>query len=115
MERRYLNNGWSVVLVMMHSHNVHPPMDVSPAQRVAYLDTYLADVRTRLDAHQEQQDEWRELRHKLEEDVRTSLDKRELLSRELEGTRKEREEIREKVQLLEARIKVSCAMVLCKC
>ena len=110
-----LESALDALQTMMHSHSIHPPMDVSPAQRVAYLDTYLADVRTRLDAHQEQQDEWRELRHKLEEDVRTSLDKRELLSRELEGTRKEREEIREKIQLLEARIKVSCAMVLCKC
>ncbi|KAL5507937.1 hypothetical protein ACEPAH_5555 [Sanghuangporus vaninii] len=90
---------------VMHSHDLHPPTVVSPAQVIVYLDTYLADVRSRIDAHQRQRDEWEALRHELEEEVRTSLDKRELLSRELEEARKEREEISEKAHSLEVRMK----------
>ncbi|KAL5530104.1 hypothetical protein ACEPAF_6361 [Sanghuangporus sanghuang] len=100
-----LESALDALRTVMHSHDLHLPTVVSPAQVIVYLDTYLADVRSRIDAHRRQRDEWEALRHELEEDVRTSLDKRELLSRELEEARKEREEISEKAHSLEARIK----------
>ena len=95
---------------MMHSHGLNLPDNSPITRRVSYLGTHLNDVQTRLAAYERQREEWEVVRHRLEEDVRVGFDKRELLSRELEDARKEREDYREKVHLLETRLRVRFVM-----
>ncbi|EJD01560.1 uncharacterized protein FOMMEDRAFT_126587 [Fomitiporia mediterranea MF3/22] len=90
---------------MMHSHSLNLPNDTPPARRVSYLGTYLEDVQSRLNANLRQREEWEDLRHKLEEDLRVGLDSRESLSRELEEARREREGYQEKNRSLEAQLR----------
>lgn len=92
---------------MMGSHGLNLPNDTPLARRVSYLGSHLDDMQSRVSAQQNQRDDWEALRHKLEEDIRVGLDKRESLSREVEDARREREEFREKAIALESRIRVS--------
>ncbi|GLB34140.1 putative protein up-regulated during septation [Lyophyllum shimeji] len=52
--------------------------------------THLQSVHAKLEAYARAESEWESVRRKLEEDVRTGLDKRETLARELEDARRER-------------------------
>ncbi|KAI3610733.1 involucrin repeat protein [Moniliophthora roreri] len=69
------------------------------------LDNYLSDLKSRLESLSSDEESWTSLRRKLEDDLRSSLDKREALSRDLEVARREREDSRGQVRDLETRIK----------
>jgi DNA repair exonuclease SbcCD ATPase subunit len=68
--------------------------------------THLQSVVARSDACDKAKEDWEVLRRKLEEDVRSGLDKRETLVREVEEARREREDARTEIRLLETRLKV---------
>ncbi|KAF8897864.1 Up-regulated during septation-domain-containing protein [Infundibulicybe gibba] len=53
--------------------------------------THLETVHAKLAAHTKDQGEWDTLRKKLEDDVRSGLEKREALTREIEAVRRERD------------------------
>ena len=55
---------------------------------------HIQTVHTKLETYARAESEWDVLRRRLEEDVRSGLDKRETLSRELEDTRRERDAVR---------------------
>ncbi|KAJ7887509.1 Up-regulated during septation-domain-containing protein [Mycena olivaceomarginata] len=67
--------------------------------------SHLQGVATKIEAHSAAQVEWEVLRRKLEEDVRSGLDKREALSREVEEARREREDARKEIRAIELRVK----------
>ncbi|KAH8118632.1 Up-regulated during septation-domain-containing protein [Phellopilus nigrolimitatus] len=90
---------------LMRNHGLNLPNNVSLSQQVSYLETHLDDVRSRLDAQQTQRNEWESIRHKLEEEVRVGLDKREALVQEVEEARQDREEARKEARILEGRLR----------
>lgn len=92
---------------LMGSHGLSAYSNAPPSQLISYLDTYMSDVRSRLETQQQQKEEWDALRHRLEEDVRVGLDKREGLLRDVEDARRDRDEYREKMRILETRTRVS--------
>ncbi|KAF5388184.1 hypothetical protein D9615_000695 [Tricholomella constricta] len=63
--------------------------------------THLETVHSKLEAHIRTENEWEAVRRKLEEDVRTGLDKREALARDLELARREREDARNEARTVE--------------
>ncbi|KAJ7044823.1 Up-regulated during septation-domain-containing protein [Mycena alexandri] len=69
------------------------------------LAAHLQGLATKIESHSAAQIEWEGLRRKLEDDVRSGLDKREALSREVEEARKEREEARKEIRAIELRVK----------
>jgi len=52
------------------------------------------------------QEDWDTLRRKLEDDLRSSLDRRDKLGQEVEMARNEREEARKELRFLEERLRV---------
>jgi hypothetical protein len=52
------------------------------------------------------------LRRKLEDDLRSGLDKREALFRDIEEARREREEARKEIRTIELRVKVCLVFLL---
>ena len=91
---------------LMDTHGLAAYSTAPPPQLVSYLDTHMADVRSRLESQQRQKEEWDALRHRLEEDLRVGLDKREGLLREVEEARRDRDECRDKMRALETRTRV---------
>lgn len=71
------------------------------------IGTHLEGMHSKLEANSTVQGEWEALRLKLEGDIRSGLDKREALARELEGARRERDEAKRETRILEARVKVN--------
>ncbi|KAG6813037.1 hypothetical protein H0H92_014572 [Tricholoma furcatifolium] len=69
--------------------------------------THLETVHGKLDAHSRAENEWDTLRRKLEEDVRTGLDKRETLARDVEQARQERDEARQDARIASERANAS--------
>ncbi|KAK7470289.1 hypothetical protein VKT23_001721 [Stygiomarasmius scandens] len=65
----------------------------------------LAAVDEHLETRAKAESEWESLRKKLEEDVKSGFDKREVLSRELEEARREREDARKEVRSRDSRFK----------
>ncbi|KAG6850194.1 hypothetical protein H0H93_016623 [Arthromyces matolae] len=57
--------------------------------------THLDTVHGKLETHSRTESDWNNVRRKLEEDIRTGLDKREALVRDLEQARRERDEARQ--------------------
>ena len=55
---------------------------------------HIQTMRTKLETHARAESEWDVLRRRLEEDVRSGLDKMETLSRELEDARRGRDAAR---------------------
>ena len=55
---------------------------------------HIQTLHTKLETHARAESEWDVMRRRLEEDVRSGLDKKEMLSRELEGARRERDAAR---------------------
>ncbi|KAJ7246565.1 Up-regulated during septation-domain-containing protein [Mycena haematopus] len=72
---------------------------------VAALGSHLQGLSGKIDTHSAAQAEWEVLRRKLEDDVRTGLDKREALFREVEEARREREDARKEIRAIELRVK----------
>lgn len=97
---------------LMDAHGLTVYSNAPPPQLVSYLDTHMSDVRSRLESQERQKEEWDALRHRLEEDVRVGLDKREGLLREVEEARRERDECRDKMRSLEIRTRASLLISL---
>ncbi|KAF7355742.1 hypothetical protein MSAN_01492100 [Mycena sanguinolenta] len=79
--------------------------DPSISALVAALEPHLQGLSTKIETHSTAQAEWETLRRKLEDDVRAGLDKREVLVREIEEARREREDARKEVRAIELRVK----------
>ncbi|KAF8214069.1 Up-regulated during septation-domain-containing protein [Mycena galopus ATCC 62051] len=69
------------------------------------IGSHLQGLASKIETHSAAQAEWEVLRRKLEDDMRTGLDKREALSREVEDARREREEARKEIRAIELRVK----------
>ncbi|KAG5648765.1 hypothetical protein DXG03_000113 [Asterophora parasitica] len=65
------------------------------------VSAHLDAVHKKLEAHTRAESEWDTVRRKLEEDVRTGLDKREALARDLELARHERDDTRNETRSVE--------------
>lgn len=103
-----LNASHDALRSIMRSHNVPTsPAETSFRSLTASLETHLASLDSRLAQSEREKTELENLRRKYEEDVRNGLEIRERLGREIDDARKEREEFRREVRLLETRIKVS--------
>lgn len=66
---------------------------------------HLDAVHVKLDAHATAEAEWDGFRRKLEADLRTGMDKRETLARELEDARKERDAAKRETMTMESQAK----------
>ncbi|KAI0080839.1 hypothetical protein K474DRAFT_1588909 [Panus rudis PR-1116 ss-1] len=71
---------------------------------ISSINNHLENLEIKITANARAQEEWAALRGKLEEDVRTGLDKREALYGELEQARKERDEAKAEVQDLKVQL-----------
>jgi len=80
--------------------------DYSLQGLLSSIGTHLDGVSAKLDDHGKAKDEWERIRKKLEEDVRSGLDKREALFREVEEARREREDARKEIRSFETRLRV---------
>jgi chromosome segregation ATPase len=83
------------------------PSDNSLPSLATSLGAHIAKLDTRLKESERERTEVDILRRKYEEDVRNGLEIRERLGREVEEARREREDSRKDVRLLENRLKVS--------
>ena len=93
---------------VMRVHNVPTsPTDTSLQSLVTSLGTHVASLNSKLAESEREKAELEILRRKYEDDVRSGLEIRERLGREVEDARREREESRREVRLLETRVKVS--------
>ncbi|KAL1940017.1 hypothetical protein VTO73DRAFT_9352 [Trametes versicolor] len=66
---------------------------------------HVEDLKAKVDSHAKTQEEWNMSRVKLEEDIRTGLDKREALVHEIEEARKERDAAKAEARSFEARLR----------
>lgn len=101
-----LEEGKSAIRALVKTYGI--PMfsrDQTLPSLISALGTYLQDLVAKVDGHRTAQADWDDLRRKLEDDVRSGLDKRESLSREIEEARREREEARKEVRAIELRVK----------
>ena len=73
---------------------------------IASVGHHLENISIKLAANSRAQDEWAGVRTKLEEDVRSGLDKREALYEELDKARKERDEAKGELLDLQAQLQV---------
>ena len=103
-----IDAGSSTLRTLIQKHNILLfSRDSSLRGLLSSVATHLDGVSGRTEAHAREKDGWEVLRRKLEEDVRSGLDKREALARDVEDARQEREDARREIRSLEARIKVS--------
>jgi chromosome segregation ATPase len=111
-----IDDGLTAVRSLIQKHGIILfSRDSSLKGLLSSVGTHLTGVSTRIDAHAEEREEWSTLRRKLEDDVRSSLDKREVLARDLEDARQEREAARKEVRMLELQVKVGYFDYLCPC
>ena len=68
--------------------------DSSLQGRLNAIGMHIQNMHTKLETHARAESEWDVLRRRLEEDVRSGLDKMEALSRELEDARRGRDAAR---------------------
>ena len=80
--------------------------DYSVQGLLSSVSTHLDNVSTKIASHDKARHDWEVLRKKMEDDIRSGLDKRETLVREVEEARNEREDARRDLRLLESRVKV---------
>ncbi|RDB19786.1 hypothetical protein Hypma_012893 [Hypsizygus marmoreus] len=93
-----LDGGLDAVQGLMKQHGIVLfSRDSSLQGLVASIGTHLATVHGKLEAHAKAESEWDTLRRKLESDVRSGLDKREALVRDLEDARQQRDEARSSI------------------
>jgi Up-regulated During Septation len=103
-----LDAGRDALRSVVRSHRVPTsPGDTSFPSIAASLGAYIATLDSKLVQSDREKSELEVLRRKYEEDVRNGFEIRERLGREVEEARREREESRKEVRLLENRIKVS--------
>ena len=103
-----LDAGRDALRTVVRSHRVvTSPGDTSFPTLAASLGAHIATLDSKLVQSEREKTELEVLRRKYEEDVRSGLEIRERLGREVDEARKEREESRKEVRLLETRIRVS--------
>ena len=73
---------------------------------ISSVGTHIDGLNTRLDTFNKAQEEWVSLRAKLEDDVRSGLDKRESLLGELEKVKAERDGAKDEAKCLDEQLKV---------
>ncbi|KAG8966104.1 hypothetical protein FRC03_012516 [Tulasnella sp. 419] len=81
------------------------PAGADVSSMLTALENHLKGVDDRFEQQVQQREQWDESRRELEKEIRTGLENRERLNRELEDARREREEARTNVRLLEAQVK----------
>ncbi|KAI0775902.1 Up-regulated during septation-domain-containing protein [Trametes elegans] len=102
-----LEEGADALQELMQSHGILlVSRDTSIRGLAASIGRHLDDVRTKTDTHAKAQEEWNAVRAKLEEDIRTGLDKRETLVHEIEEARKERDAAKAEARSFESRLRV---------
>ncbi|KAJ7872062.1 Up-regulated during septation-domain-containing protein [Mycena leptocephala] len=95
--QRELEDGTSALRALIKQFGI--PMfsrDPTIPALVSALGSHVQGLSTKVEAHAAAQAEWEVLRRKLEDDLRSGLDKREALFRDIEEARREREEARKK-------------------
>lgn len=75
------------------------------------IGTHLEGIHKKLEAHSRVEAEWELSRRRLEDDIRSGFDKRELLAREVEDARRERDSAKRETASLESRVKADLAML----
>ncbi|KAJ8463044.1 hypothetical protein ONZ45_g17722 [Pleurotus djamor] len=101
-----LDDGYLTVRDLMQKHDI--PLFSRDPSLVGLLQSvgiHLDSIQAKVAEHETAKEDWNSLRRKLEEDVRSGLDKREVLVRDIEDARKEREDARREIRNLESRLK----------
>ncbi|KAJ7068733.1 Up-regulated during septation-domain-containing protein [Mycena amicta] len=101
-----LEDGATALRELVRTYNI--PLyarDPSIPVFVSTLASHLQGLASKVESLTAAQAEWETLRRKLEDDVRAGFDKREVLSREVEDARREREEARKEARAIELRVK----------
>ncbi|KAH9948730.1 Up-regulated during septation-domain-containing protein [Amylocystis lapponica] len=90
---------------LMQTHGILlASRDASLPGLVSSVEKHLNDLHTKLDASARAQDEWVVVRTKLEEDIRTGMDKREALFAEIDEARRARDEAKAQARDLESQL-----------
>lgn len=90
-----LDGGLAVLRTLVKQHGIVLfSRDSSFQGLLGSVGTHLENVHRRLEGLAKGEGEWETVKRKLEEDVRSGLDKREALARDLEQARRERDEAR---------------------
>lgn len=90
----------------------HIPSNSSIVGLVSDVAAQIQALESRSSAQSQAQEEWDVLRRKLEDDVRSGLDRRESLARELETARQDREDSRRALRQMEDSIKDDSSRVM---
>jgi hypothetical protein len=102
-----LDGGLATLRTMVQQHGIVLfSRDSSLQGLLSAAASHLDSVKSKLESDSKARGEWEVLRKKLEDDVRSGLDKREALVRDVEAARREREEARKEARSLESRAKV---------
>lgn len=108
-----LRAGVASLRSLMQSRDVaHTSMDMSIPGFVASLERHLDRMLLELQEYKLAKEDLITRRSKLEDDLRSSMDKRENLSRDVEETRREGEQLRGEIRVLQDRLKVKCTLYL---
>jgi DNA repair exonuclease SbcCD ATPase subunit len=111
--QRELEDGTSALRALIKQFGI--PMfsrDPTIPALVSALGSHVQGLSTKVETHAAAQAEWELLRRKLEDDLRSGLDKREALFRDIEEARREREEARKEIRTIELRVKVCLVFLL---
>ncbi|KZT05616.1 uncharacterized protein LAESUDRAFT_743869 [Laetiporus sulphureus 93-53] len=91
---------------LMHAHGILlASRDPTLPGLVHSVGKHIEDLHAKIEAHSRAEEEWVNVRMKLETDIRAGLDKRESIFAELETARKATDEARTQVRELEAQLK----------
>lgn len=102
-----LEEGIDALQELMQSHGMLVySRDRSIRGLATSIGRHVEDLKAKVDSHAKSQEEWNAARAKLEEDLRTGLDKREALVQEIEEARKERDAAKAEARAFEARLRV---------
>ena len=101
-----MSSGLAILQSMVRTHGIVLfSRDSSLQGLLNAVGMHIESVHMKLEAYSKAEAEWESLRRKLEEDVRSGLDKREAMARELEDARRERDSARTDTLTLESRVK----------
>ncbi|PPQ80493.1 hypothetical protein CVT26_004272 [Gymnopilus dilepis] len=106
--REELEAGLASLQTLVQTHSIvlssrDRDSDTSLQALLAALSTHLASVHTRLEAYARSEAEWEVVRRRLEEEVRSGVERREEMARELEEVRRERDVVRREAESSRAR------------
>lgn len=101
-----MSSGLAILQSMVRTHGIVLfSRDSSLQGLLNAIGMHIESVHTKLETYSKAEAEWESLRRRLEEDVRSGLDKREALARELEDVRRDRDSARRDTLTLESRVK----------